>query len=87
LEDLAKAEYEVNKRLAQYLVHADGDPGHGKAQTQALDNLNGAIAQVEKYCRCDPKTAAVIAAATALAARAAQALQQFCVETELCFVP
>lgn len=89
LANLARAYARVDARLAQFIAHADYDPGHAKALGQALNQLNNAIDDVKKNCNCDllqAEAAAALAAAQALAAQVVDALQQFCSE-EPCFAP
>jgi len=84
---LAKAQANASARLAAFLLHGDGDPGHAKAFGQALNRLEKAIEQVKKYCKCDnPKIIALIAGASALVVKIVQTLQQMCsMEPELCY--
>lgn len=82
LADLAKAQWDVEKRLAELLPNANA--GHVKRLEQALDTLNWAIGQVKKYCKCDPKIVAILAAAAAVAEKAVEALAEFCSEVPVC---
>jgi RHS repeat-associated protein len=83
LEDLTKAQYEADKRLVQFLAHGDGDAQHAKQLGIALKNLNEAIDQVVKYCKCEAATAAV-AIAVGVVAKIVEALQQFCSGNPVC---
>jgi RHS repeat-associated protein len=84
LEELAKAQFLASERYAEFVAHADGDPQHAKQLAIALRRLQDAIDQVEKYCKCNPTVAAAIAAAVLLGQKIAEALAQFCAETEVC---
>jgi RHS repeat-associated protein len=84
LEELAKRQFIASGRYVQFVAHGDGDPEHAKQLAIALKKLDEAIAQVEKYCKCNPTIAAEIAAAVALGQKIGEALAQFCAETEVC---
>jgi hypothetical protein len=68
----------------QFLAHGDGEAQHAKQLGIALDRLNDAIAQVEKYCKCNPKIAAFIAAAGLLVEQIGEALAEFCQGNPVC---
>ncbi len=86
LADLLAAQFLASERLAAYLRHADWDPHHANSLGQALTNLQRALDQVKKFCKCDPTAPAIIALATALVAEIVDALRQVCSEEpEICY--
>ncbi len=84
LAELAKAQFLASERYVAFVKYGDGDPEHAKQLAIALRRLQDAIDQVEKYCKCNPKIAALIAAAGLLVEQIGEALAEFCQGNPVC---
>ena len=84
LAELAKAQFLASERYVEFVRYGDGEPEHSKQLAIALRRLQDAIDQVEKYCRCDPRILALIAAAGVLVEQIGEALAEFCQGNPVC---